>query len=56
MCLAVPVRIVELEGGIKITGQLKMDEPKIGMKVKGEVEVVRNDEYDRYLGMVFYGT
>jgi len=46
--------IVELEGGSRITGQLKIDEPKIGMKVKGKVEVVRKDEYQKDYGMVFY--
>ena len=46
--------IVELDDGMRITGQLKMEEPKIGMKVKGEVEVVRKDEYNKYLGMVFH--
>jgi uncharacterized OB-fold protein len=46
--------IVELDDGIRVTGQLKMAEPKIGMKVKGEVEVVRKDDYNKYLGMVFY--
>lgn len=33
---------------------MKIEEPKIGVKIKGEVEVVRQDEYDKYLGMVFY--
>lgn len=46
--------IVELENGIRITGQLKIDEPQIGMGVRGEVEVVRRDAYDEYRGMVFY--
>jgi uncharacterized OB-fold protein len=46
--------IVELENGIRITGQLDMKEPKIGMKVTGKVEVVRKDEYNKHLGMVFY--
>jgi len=46
--------IVELENGIRITGQLQIPDPRIGMKVRGEVEVVRRDEYDRYYGMVFY--
>ena len=45
--------IIELEDGMKITGQLKMKAPKIGMKVRGEVGVVRKDEYNEYLGMVF---
>ena len=46
--------IVELEGGHRITGQLNIEEPKAGMKVRGEVEVVRRDEYNKYFGMVFY--
>ncbi|MGD2088542.1 MAG: hypothetical protein PVH61_20360 [Candidatus Aminicenantes bacterium] len=46
--------VVELDDGMKITGQLKMEKPKIGMKVKGKVETVRSDEYDKRLGMVFY--
>lgn len=46
--------IVELENGLRITGQLQIPEPKIGMKVKGEVEPVREDGYDRRFGMVFY--
>ena len=46
--------VVELEGGLRITGQVKIGEPRIGMKVRGEVEVVRTGEYDRYWGMVFY--
>ncbi|MBI5537222.1 MAG: hypothetical protein HY898_31160 [Deltaproteobacteria bacterium] len=46
--------IVELEGGNRITGQLKIKDPKIGMKVFGKVEVVRREEYKKYWGMVFY--
>ncbi len=46
--------IVELEGGSRITGQLNIKNPKIGMKVAGKVEIVRNDEYKKHLGMVFY--
>lgn len=45
--------IVELEGGQRITGQLNIAEPRSGMKVKGEVEVVRKDGYNHYSGMVF---
>ncbi len=45
--------IVELENGIRITGQLHIDEPASGMKVIGEVEVVRSEEYEKYYGMVF---
>lgn len=45
--------IVELENGNRITGQLNISNPKIGMKVKGEVDVVRKTEYDKYYGMIF---
>ena len=46
--------IVELEDGIRMTGQLRIDAPEIGMHVKGKVEVVRQDAYDKYYGIVFY--
>jgi uncharacterized protein len=46
--------VVELENGNRITGQLNIKNPKIGMKVNGKVEVVRKDEYKKHLGMVFY--
>jgi uncharacterized OB-fold protein len=46
--------IVELENGNRILGQLKIENPKIGMKVRGKVEVVRRDDYNKYQGMVFY--
>ena len=45
--------IVELENGLKILGQLESADPRIGMAVKGEVEVVRRDAYDQFYGMVF---
>ncbi len=45
--------IVELEDGIRIIGQLNIKKPKMGMKVKGKVEVVREDTYDKKFGMVF---
>ncbi len=45
--------IVELEDGNRITGQLEITHPKIGMKVKGRVGVVRKDEYKKHLGMIF---
>ncbi len=45
--------IVELENGMKITGQLRVDEPRIGMPLQGEVGVVRQSEFSRYYGMVF---
>ena len=45
--------IVELDDGNKITGQLNLKNPKIGMKVKGEIQVVRQELYEKRLGMVF---
>lgn len=45
--------IVELENGLRIMGQIQIPEPKIGMEVKGEVQIVRRDDYDHYYGMVF---
>lgn len=49
-----PLGIVELANGIRITGQLRIPNLKIGMKVNGEVEIVRKEEYDQFYGMVFY--
>jgi len=46
--------IVELEDGHRITGQLQIKQPRVGMNVKGKVELVRKDEYNKYYGMVFY--
>jgi uncharacterized protein len=45
--------IVELENGLRMLGQLDIDEPALGMEVKGDVEVVRSETYDDYYGMVF---
>ena len=45
--------IVELENGMRMLGQLDIDEPVIGMPVLGMVEVVREEPYDDYYGMVF---
>ncbi len=45
--------IVELENGTRITGQLQIKNPKIGMKVKGSVGVVRQDEFHKNYGMIF---
>ena len=46
--------IVELEDGLRITGQFRIKNPKIGMKVVGKIEVVRKDLYKKHLGMIFY--
>ncbi|MEA2011156.1 MAG: hypothetical protein U9N78_10675, partial [Actinomycetota bacterium] len=45
--------IVELDNGMRMLGQLDIDEPKAGMAVKGSVEVVREEAYDDFYGMVF---
>jgi len=45
--------IVELENGMRMLGQIEIDDPKIGMDVKGSVQVVRQETYDSYYGMVF---
>jgi uncharacterized OB-fold protein len=45
--------VVELENGIRVLGQLDIEEPTIGMKLRGEVEVVRREAYERRYGMVF---
>jgi uncharacterized protein len=47
--------IVELENGMRMLGQLDIEDPKIGMPVRGEVEVVREETYDDFYGMVFRG-
>jgi uncharacterized protein len=46
--------IVELENGLRITGQLRIPDPKPGMAVAGKIEVVREAEYNKNYGIVFY--
>jgi uncharacterized protein len=46
--------MVELENGMRITAQLKIPEPEIGMPVTGRIEVVRQADYSKNFGMVFY--
>lgn len=45
--------IVELDGGLRITGQLNIDKPKTGMDVVGKVGVVRKGAYNEHCGMIF---
>ncbi len=45
--------IVELENGMRMLGQLDIDDPTIGMAVQGSVEVVREEPYNDFYGMVF---
>ncbi len=46
--------IVELENGVRMTGQVRIPNPKSGMAVEGKVEVVRKGAYSKQCGMVFY--
>ncbi len=46
--------IVELENGMRITGQINIPKPKTGMAVEGQIETVRKGEYKKNLGIVFY--
>lgn len=46
--------IVELENGLRVTGQVRIPEPKTGMAVRMNVETVRSSEFSKNLGMVFY--
>ena len=45
--------IVELENGVRVTGQLEVDEPALGMDVVGEVSAVRHETYEDFYGFVF---
>jgi uncharacterized OB-fold protein len=45
--------IVELANGVRVTGQVDIDEPALGMEVEGSVEVVRREQYTDYWGLVF---
>jgi hypothetical protein len=45
--------IVELQNGVRVLGQLDIDEPSLGMAVVADIEVVRRETYDNYNGMVF---
>ncbi|MCB2224134.1 MAG: OB-fold domain-containing protein [Actinobacteria bacterium] len=45
--------IVELENGLRVTGQIQIDDPKLGMDVVGAIEVVKRDAYDNRYGFVF---
>ena len=51
--VSITLGIVQLADGLRMTGQLEIEKPQIGMKVKGRVGVVRQDDYNKYLGMIF---
>ena len=46
--------IVELSNGIRVTGQLKIENPAMGMPVRGKIELVRTEDYTSHYGIVFY--
>jgi hypothetical protein len=48
--------VVELDNGIRMVGQLDIDGPVAGMEVSGRVEIVRQETYDDFYGMVFSAT
>ena len=45
--------IVELDGGIRVTGQLLDDDPKLGKRVKSTIGVVREPGDKPILGLQF---
>ena len=45
--------IVELENGMRVTGQIDIEDPKLGMDVVGKVEIVKRDAYENRYGFVF---
>lgn len=45
--------VVELEGGMRVTGQLDIEDPQMGMPVTGSVDVVRHEAYEDFRGFVF---
>jgi hypothetical protein len=45
--------IIQLDNGPRITGQLRVETPKTGMRVRGHVGVVRKDGYKTHHGMIF---
>jgi uncharacterized OB-fold protein len=45
--------IVDLGDGVRVTGQLEIPSPEIGMKVRGTVKKVRADGYNTHYGMIF---
>lgn len=45
--------VVELENGVRVTGRLDIDAPKIGMKVAARVDEVRREAYAASHGFVF---
>ncbi len=51
--MSITLGIVQLSDGLRMLGQLAIEKPRAGMKVKGTVGTVRQDDYNKYLGMIF---
>ena len=47
------IGIVELDNGMRVTGQLAVENPTMGMEVVGDVRVVRHETYQDYFGLIF---
>jgi len=45
--------IVQLENGLRVTAQIRIEKPKLGMNVVGHVGIVRQDAYESRYGMIF---
>ena len=45
--------VVQLVNGIRVTGQVDVEQPQMGMAVAGAVEVVRHETYGDFWGFVF---
>ncbi|KLU59496.1 hypothetical protein CEB3_c44820 [Peptococcaceae bacterium CEB3] len=45
--------IVEFENGLRVAGQLEVDRPIFGMKVRAVVDVVREGVGEDYYGFIF---
>ena len=49
----ITIGIVEFESGARALGRLAVDEPWIGMKLRGEIAPVRKDDYEEREGFWF---
>ena len=45
--------IVEFANGLRVAGQLEVDQPEFGMKVRAAVDVVREGVGEDYYGFIF---
>lgn len=45
--------IVEMADDVRVTGQIEIRDPVIGMEVEAEVGVVRHQRYEDFYGLIF---